>query len=374
MTTSPAATIGMPLEEIDTPALLLDLDAFERNLKHMADTIAGTSVDLTPHAKSHKCPIIALRQIDYGAVRICCQKVSEAEAMVHGGVRDIFICNEIVGASKLERLAALARHARVAVCADHPANVNALSEVAQRYGVEFSVLVELDVGMNRCGIEGSEATVRLARQISGSGGLRFAGLQAYHGAAQHRPTFEERRQAIQSAVEKVTHTKHLLEGAGLPCERIAGAGTGTYRFELASGVYTELQPGSYVFMDVDYGSIQGEDGELFREFEHSLFIYTQVMSQPNADHVVVDAGMKAFTIEKGMPWVYEIPDVEFIRASDEHGVIKIKNTQRNFQLGEKVKLIPPHCDPTVNLHDWYVVIRENRVEALWPITARGPGY
>ena len=294
--------------------------------------------------------------------------------MVHGGVRDVFICNEIVGASKLERLAALARHARVAVCADHPANVKTLSDVAQRYGVEFPVLVELDVGMNRCGVEGSEAAVELARQISGSTGLRFAGLQAYHGAAQHRPTFEERRGAIQSAVEKVTRTKHLLEGAGLPCERIAGAGTGTYRFELASGGYTELQSGSYILMDVDYGSIQGEDGELFREFEHSLFIYTQVMSQPKADHVVVDAGMKAFTIEKGMPWVYGIPDVEFIRASDEHGVIKIKNPKRTFQLGEKIKLIPPHCDPTVNLHDWYVVIRENRVEALWPITARGPGY
>lgn len=374
MTTSPPAAIGMSLEEVDTPALLLDLDAFERNLKRAASTVAGTSVRLRPHCKSHKCPVIAIKQIDHGAVGVCCQKVSEAEAMVHGGVRDVLICNEIVGSTKLERLAALARQAKVAVCADNSANVKALSDVGRRYGVEIPVLVELNVGMSRCGVEPGNSVVALARQISESAGLRFSGLQAYHGTAQHLPTFEERRQAIQLAVQIVNHTKDLLEQADLPCEIITGAGTGTYRFELASGVYTELQPGSYIFMDVDYGRIQGEDGKPFKEFEHSLFIYSQVMSQPSGDHVVVDAGWKAFTTEKGMPWVYGIQDAEFVRTSDEHGDIKIKNPKRTFQLGEKIKLIPPHCDPTVNLHDWYVVIRENRVEALWPITARGPGY
>lgn len=374
MNTFPPAQIGMSLEEVDTPSLIIDLDAFERNLKRLSDTVAGTSVNLTPHAKTHKCPIIALCQIDYGAIRVCCQKVGEAEAMVYGGVRDIFVSNEIVAPSKLERLAALARLANIAVCTDNPMNIENLSDIAQSYDVELSVLVELNVGMNRCGVETGDEVVTLARQISKSPGLRFAGLQAYHGAAQHLPTFKQRKEAIHSSVEKVKHVKNLLEEEGLPCQRIAGAGTGTYRLNYKSGVYTELQPGSYIFMDVEYGMIRGEDGELFHEFENSLFIYSQVMSISSKDHIVVDAGLKAFTTEKGMPIVYGIPDVEFLRASDEHGVIKIKNSSYTFRLGKKIKLIPPHCDPTVNLHNWYVVIRENRVEALWPIIARGPGY
>ncbi len=374
MTTRPAASIGMSLGEVETPALLLDLDAFERNLKRMADAVAGTAVRVRPHAKSHKCPIIALRQIDCGAVGVCCQKVSEAEAMVNGGVRDVYVCNQIVDVAKIQRLVALARQARIAVAVDHPDNLKALSEAALRFGVELSAFVELNVGMDRCGVEPGEPAVALARQISESGGLRFAGLQAYHGKAQHLLTYEERREAIESAVEKVKLTKGLLEQAGLPCEHITGSGTGTYCLELKSRVFTELQSGSYVFMDVEYGSIRGKDGGPYRDFEYSLFIYAQVMSCPSEDRGVVDAGLKAFTTEKGMPWVNGMPDVKCVGVSDEHSLLRIKNSDRTFKLGDKLKLIPPHCDPTVNLHDWYVGFRENRVEALWPITARGPGY
>ena len=374
MATRPAASIGMSLEEVETPALLIDLNAFDRNLKRMADAVAGTAVRLRPHAKSHKCPVIALRQIEYGAVGVCCQKVSEAEALVNGGVRDVYVCNQIVDVAKIQRLAALARQARVAVAVDHRDNVKTLSEVALRFGAELSVLVEVNVGMDRCGVEPGEPAVAIARQIIESAGLRFTGLQAYHGKAQHLLTYEERREATRSAVEKVELTKGLLEQAGLPCEHITGSGTGTYCFELASGVFTELQAGSYIFMDVEYGSIQGKDGDLYRDFEHSLFIYTQVMSCPSTDRVVVDAGLKAFTTEKGMPWVYGMPGVECLGVSDEHSKLRIKNPNRAFKLGDKLRLIPPHCDPAANLHDWYVGFRENRVEALWPISARGPGY
>lgn len=374
MTTRPAGSIGMSLGEVETPTLLLDLDAFERNLKRMAGAVAGTALRVRPHSKCHKCPVIALRQIDCGAVGVCCQKVSEAEAMVNGGVRDVYVCNEIVDVAKIQRLAALARQARVAVAVDHPDNVKALSEAALRFGAELSAFVEVNVGMERCGVEPGEPVVALAHQISGSPGLRFSGLQAYHGKAQHLLTYEERGEAIESAVEKVKLTKRFLEQAGLPCEQISGSGTGTYSFELKSRVFTELQPGSYIFMDVEYGSIQGKDGGLYRDFEHSLFIYTQVMSCPSEDRVVVDAGLKAFTSEKGMPWVYGMPDVECVGVSDEHSLLRINGSDRTFKLGDKLKLIPPHCDPTVNLHDWYVGFRENRVEALWPITARGPGY
>ncbi len=374
MHTRPAASIGMSLEQVETPALLLDLDALERNLKRMGDAVAGTTVRLRPHAKSHKCPIIALRQIEHGAIGVSCQKVSEAEAMVSGGVRDVYICNEVVDLAKIQRLAALARQARVAVAVDHPDNVKALSEAALRFEVEFSVLVEVNVGTDRCGVEPGEPALTLARQISQSPGIRFAGLQAYHGKAQHLLAYEDRREAIQSAVEKVKLTKGLLEQADLPCGQVAGSGTGTYCFELESGVFTELQPGSYVFMDVEYGNIKGKDGGPYRDFEHSLFIYAQVMSCPGPDRVVVDAGLKAFTAEKGMPWVYGMPDVECVRVADEHSILRVNGSNRTFKLGDKLTLVPPHCDPAVNLHDWYVGFRGNRVEALWPITARGPGY
>ena len=369
MTTPPPAEIGAPLEAVDTPALILELDAFERNLERMRTHLAGSGVAVRPHAKSHKCAVIALQQVSHGAVGVCCQKVGEAEAMVHGGVRDVFVSNEIVARSKLVRLAALARQARIAVAADDAENVASLEEVAADFGVTLDVLVEVKVMPLRCGLEPGEAVVRLARQIADRPHLRFAGLHAYHGTAQHLASWQERRQAVQEAVDKLARTREVLDKADLECRTITGGGTGTYRYDAASGIYNEVQPGSYIFMDVDYGRIGGEDGETFTEFEHSLFVWTQVMGGNSADHAVVDAGTKAMTTEKGMPWVHGRKDVEYTRASDEHGELVVSGA--GLRRGDRLLLIPPHCDPTVNLHDWYVGVRRNRVEALWPITARG---
>ncbi len=371
MVIRPPAEIGMPLEAVDTPALLLDLDAFERNLQRLSSAIAGTSVRLRPHAKTHKCSIIALRQMAYGAVGVCCQKVGEAEAMVYGGVSNVLISNEIVGAPKLKRLAALAQLAQVYVCADHPQNIEDLSEVAVAYKLRLPVLVEVNVGANRCGVEPGEPVLALAQQIEQSPGLRFAGLQAYHGAAQHIREFAKRREAIDSAVAKVKHTVDILQKHGLSCELISGAGTGTYQFEAGSQVYNELQAGSYIFMDADYAKNLGEDGKAWQDFEHSLFIYTTVMSRSNKDWAVVDAGLKALSVDAGMPWVYGMQHVEYQRASDEHGKLILHDPTCPLKVGDKIRLIPGHCDPTVNLYDWYVGIRNDRVEALWPITARG---
>lgn len=369
MTTSPPAEIGAPLEEVDTPALLLDLDAFERNLERMRTSMTDSGVAVRAHAKSHKCAVIAQKQIAHGAVGVCCQKVGEAEAMVHGGVRDVFVSNEIVARGKLVRLAALARHARIAVAVDDAENVTLLEEVAADFDVTLDVLVEAQVMPIRCGVRPGEAVVRLAGQISEQPHLRFAGIHAYHGAAQHLPTWQERRQAIQEAADKIASTRDLLERAGLGCRTITGGGTGTYRYEAASGVYNEVQPGSYIFMDVDYGRIGGENSETFTDFEHSLFVWTQVMGGNAADHAVVDAGLKAMTTEKGMPWVHGRAGMEYTRASDEHGELKVSGGR--LRRGDKLMLIPPHCDPTVNLYDWYVGVRNDRVETLWPITARG---
>jgi D-serine deaminase-like pyridoxal phosphate-dependent protein len=361
--------VGTSLQELDTPSLILDLDAFERNLQRLSDSLAGRKVAVRPHAKSHKCPQIALRQIALGAVGVCCQKVSEAEAMVQGGVRDVLIANEVVGTVKVKRVAALAKQARVAVCADDQGNISALDAAAREFDVHLDVLVEVNVGANRCGVEAGPPAVALARQIANCANLRFAGLQAYQGAAQHIRKVEERRAAIEAAVANIKTTTALLSEAGISCEKVTGAGTGTYLFEAVSGVYHEIQPGSYIFMDVDYARNDWTESGIPR-FEHSLFVWTTVMSRPSAERAIVDAGLKASSVDSGMPRVAANDGVEYLKASDEHGVLRLHGA-RGYAVGDKLKLIPGHCDPTVNLYDYFVGVREGRVEAVWPITARG---
>ncbi|PPR58450.1 MAG: D-threonine aldolase [Alphaproteobacteria bacterium MarineAlpha4_Bin2] len=372
MTTTPPAEIGMNLDEVDTPALLLDLDAFERNLDRMAAVIADKPVKLRPHSKSHKCAVIGLQQMARGAVGLCCQKVGEAEAMVAGGVPNVLVSNQIVGRPKLLRLAALAKQAEwVGVCADHPDNVDQLNEAAAAIGATINVLVEIDTGAARCGVAPGQPAVDLAKQIANSKHLNFAGLQAYQGRAQHVRSYDQRREAAEAGIALTRETVEALSAVGLNCEIVGGAGTGTFEFETAGGVHNELQAGSYAFMDADYGKNLNEDGGFFDDFEHSLFTWVTVMSAPTEERALVDAGLKALAMDSGPPTVVDMPEVEFSRASDEHGILDISKTNRSVCLGDKLKLIPGHCDPTVNLYDWYVGYRGDRVEALWPITARG---
>lgn len=370
MALPPPAELGMSLEEIDTPALLVDLDPFERNLRRMTDSLQGLPVRLRPHAKSHKCPEIARRQIALGAVGVCCQKVSEAEALVEGGIADVLVSNEVVGRRKLERLAALARRARVAVCVDDAGNVDELDAAARRAGVELDVLVEVDVGAGRCGVPPGPPALALAQRVQAREHLRFAGLQAYQGAAQHLREGAARRAAIATAVDHVRATVRLLEDHNIPCPWVSGGGTGTYLLEAASGAYREVQPGSYVFMDADYArNLQAPEAS--PSFELSLFVLATVMSRPTASRAVVDAGLKAFSVDSGLPEVHGRPGLTYVRAMDEHGMLEAAPGVQLPALGEKLLLVPGHCDPTVNLHDWYVAVRRGRVEALWPITARG---
>jgi D-serine deaminase-like pyridoxal phosphate-dependent protein len=362
----------MPLADVDTPALLIDLDAFERNLKHLADALPKDGrVKLRPHAKTHKSPDVAQRQIAAGAVGMCCQKVSEAEALVRGGVPDVLVTNEIVGAQKLRRLAALAREARVGVCVDDAGNVADLDAAASRAGVTLRVLVEIDVGASRCGAAPGEPAAHLAETVARAKHLTFGGLQAYQGAAQHIRSHGERRAAVQRAADMAGSTRDLLRRRGIDCPIITGAGTGSFRFEIETGVWDELQCGSYVFMDADYARNLDAAGAAQPEFEHSLFVWTMVMSRPTELRAVVDAGHKTYSIDSGMPTLPDIPDATLDRASDEHGRIVLTRATNALRIGDKIRLVPGHCDPTVNLHDWYVCVRGGRVEALWPITARG---
>jgi 3-hydroxy-D-aspartate aldolase len=369
----PPAAVGMAIGEVDTPALLVDLDALEYNLTRMAGAAADAGVRLRPHAKTHKCAEIALRQIALGATGICCQKVSEAEAMVGGGVRDVLVSNEIVDRRKLSRLAALATSATVRVCADDAVAVDALNTAAAAESVEIGVLVEIDAGGDRCGVDPGEAALRLAGHIASSSHLRFGGLQAYQGRAQHIRLASEREGAARAAAGAVGRTRDLLARNGIACEVVTGGGTGTWAQDASSGVYTELQAGSYIFMDADYRANRTAEGGDYGEFRQSLYIYTQVMSAPGRSYVVVDAGLKAVAVDEGMPVPDGLPGVPYVRPSDEHGMLDVRASARVPRLGEKLRLVPGHCDPTVNLHEWLVAVRGDRVEAVWPVVARGVG-
>ena len=359
------ASVGQRLEEVDTPALLVDLESFEKNLKTLGNSLRGHDVRVRAHAKTHKCPEIARRQIAAGAIGVCCQKVSEAEAMVEGGIEDVLVSNEVVGAPKLARLAALAKRARLGVCVDNRDNLRQL----EASGAKLDVYVELDIGMRRCGVAPGEPALALAREIARSRTLRFAGLQAYHGRAQHVRAMAERRATIQAACDQVVLTKALLEKAKIPCPIVTGAGSGSFMFEVESGAWNEIQPGSYVFMDADYA--RNEWAAPLPRFAHALFVLATVMSRPAPDRAIVDAGLKASSVDSGMPGVWQKPGLVYAAASDEHGRVDVAPGVAAPGLGEKLLLVPGHCDPTVNLYDWYVCVRQGVVEALWPITARG---
>jgi 3-hydroxy-D-aspartate aldolase len=371
MMQAPPASPGMTEADIDTPALLIDLDAFEANLERMAGLLAPTGAKLRAHAKTHKSPVIAHLQMARGAVGQCVQKVAEAEALAWAGVPGILVSNEVIGPAKLARFAALARISRVAICADDAAQVTAIERAAMDAGVRLSVLVEIDVGAGRCGVAPGPEAVELARRIAGSRHLVFAGLQAYHGSAQHRRTWEERRGLIAAASDHARRTVEQLRQVGIDCPIVGGGGTGTFEFEAGSGIYNEIQAGSYVFMDADYAANLDADGKPVSTFQHSLFVLASVMSAPRSDVAVVDAGLKALAVDSGLPLVWQRPDVRYVGASDEHGKLTFGPDTEGPKLGQKLRLVPGHCDPTVNLYDWYVCVRGGRVECLWPIAARG---
>lgn len=371
MQQAPPARPGQSESEIDTPALVIDLDAFEANLDRMAAHLAEAGVKLRAHAKTHKSAVIAHLQMARGAVGQCVQKVGEAEALAWAGVPDILVSNEVVGAPKLARLCALARITNIAVCVDDAAQVDAIAAAAAEAGVTMRVLVEIDVGAGRCGVQPGSPAVALAERIAASPHLRFGGLQAYHGGAQHMRTPAQRAQAIGHAIEVTRRTVEQLKQVGLDCPIVGGGGTGTYPLEAASGVYNEIQAGSYCFMDADYSRNQDEPGRTIHGFRQSLFVLATVMSAPSAEVAVLDAGLKALAVDSGLPVVWQKPGVTYVGASDEHGKLALEAGATPLPLGEKLRLVPGHCDPTVDRYDWYVGVRNGRVESVWPVTARG---
>ncbi len=365
MAGDPPAVAGMSIAQIETPALIIDTNVLQANIARLAGIVEahGADVRLRPHVKAHKSVEIARLQIAAGAPGVCCQTVGEVEAMVAGGIADVQLANEIYGAPKAARLARLAKAARISVCVDDPSQVDDLSNAAQAHGVALDILVEIDVGAARCGVRPGEEAVALVRYVTNKPGLRFAGIQAYHGAAQHLRTGGERAEAIAKAASHARATVLALKEAGFYCETITGGGTGTFENELASGVYTELQCGSYAFMDADYA--KNNDGV---SFGNALFVLASVISAPVPGRAVCDAGLKALSVDSGLPVVHGVPGAVYQTASDEHGTLQTGSQE--LGIGDKVFLIPGHCDPTVNMHDWLVPVRNGVVLDTWKV-ARG---
>jgi 3-hydroxy-D-aspartate aldolase len=367
---------GMSEDDIQTPCLVLDLDALERNIKKMGDYAAANGMRHRVHGKMHKSVDVAkLQETLGGACGVCCQKVSEAEVFARGGIRDVLVSNQVRHPAKIDRLARIPTYgARAICCVDDVTNVADLSEAAVRHGTQIECLVEIDCGAGRCGVTTTPAVVEIATAIDAAEGLKFAGIQAYQGAMQHLDSYEERKEKIGIAVAMVKDAVDTLRTKGLECDIVGGGGTGSYYFESTSGVYNELQCGSYAFMDADYGRILDKDGKRIDqgEWENAMFILTSVMSHAKADKAIVDAGLKVQSVDSGLPVIYGRDDVEYVKCSDEHGVVM--DTAGVLKINDKLKLVPGHCDPTANIHDWYVGVRNGKVECVWPISARGHAY
>ncbi len=367
---------GMAEADIQTPCLVLDMDALERNIKKMGDFAKAHGMRHRVHGKMHKSVDVAkLQEVLGGSCGVCCQKVSEAEVFARGGIKDVLVSNQVRDLAKIDRLARLPKlGARTICCVDDIDNIADLSAAAVRHGTEVECLVEIDCGAGRCGVKSAAEVVAIATAIEAAAGLKFAGIQAYQGAMQHMDLYADREAKIALAVGQVRDAVEALATVGLACDIVGGGGTGSYYFEGNSGVYNELQCGSYAFMDADYGRILDREGNRIDqgEWENALFILTSVMSHVKADKAIVDAGLKAQSVDSGLPVVFGRTDVKYVKCSDEHGVID--DPAGVLRVNDKLRLVPGHCDPTCNVHDWYVGVRGGVVEVVWPVSARGKAY
>jgi D-serine deaminase-like pyridoxal phosphate-dependent protein len=362
----------MHRDEIPTPALLLDLDRFERNLARMAAHVRAAGKALRPHAKTHRCPEIARRQVAAGALGVACAKLGEAEVMARAGVGGLLITTEVVPPGSIRRLTRLTGEAPdTMVVVDHPDNVQALARAAAEDGVTLNVLVDVHVGARRTGVEPGEPALALGRLVAAQPSLRLRGLQGYAGQCAHVMGWAARREASRAAMAPLMDTRARFEAAGLPVEIVAGGSTGTHDIDVELPGLTELQAGSYCVMDLDYRRIGGQGGDALTAFEMALTVVATVVSVAT-DRAMVDAGLKAFSTDKPFPpEAVERPGVTYGFAGDEHGRLTPTDPSRPPRLGERIEFFPPHCDPTVNLYDRLWAMRGDKVEAIWEIAARG---
>jgi D-serine deaminase-like pyridoxal phosphate-dependent protein len=353
--------IGQTTDRLDSPQLLLDLDVVDANLHYLLDACRRRGVDLRVHFKSLKCGSLARYLGGRGVRSFLCAKVNEAEVLCDAGQTDVFVANQVVGAGKLARLADLARRARVRVCVDDPENVAEMGRAARDARATIEVLVEVDTGMGRCGVEPGEPALQLARAIQAEAGLRFVGLQGYDGHLQMLPDEGERRAKCLEGLERLIATRRLLERNGIPVEVVTGAGTGTWEFVSAVEGVTEIQPGSFLLMDCAYHTVRPE-------FGCALSVLATVVSR-RPGWYVLDAGSKAISKDFGMPAVKGRPGERVVKLSEEH--TKVECDTGAVRPGDRREVLPAHCCATMNLHRQVVALRGGVVEAVWPIEASG---
>jgi len=363
----------VPVEQLPTPALIIDLNLFDQNLTKMHHFLDPRGIGLRCHTKMHKCPVIAHKQMAAGAVGVCTATVSEAEIMQVSGIADILITSAVVTPEKIDRVLKLARtNPKLQIVVDNIEVANRFNEAASESNLELGVLIDLDPGMGRTGIEAGGPALVLARHLADEcNNLRFDGLQMYAGDCMHLEGFENRREKYTGVMEKGAETKSLLEEAGIEVAFFTGGGTGTFNIEPDVGLMTDLQAGSYAFMDIEYREIGGEGSDRFDTFEPSLFVLVTTISKPQQRLITVDAGFKSFASDKMVPEFRDVEGVIYHWGGDEHGIIQLTNPSKEISLGDKLAMLVPHCDPTVNLYDYYYPVRDGKVEELWPIAARG---
>jgi len=359
--------IGMHKTELDTPTLLIDLDKMEANIAAMAAYFSTVNAMLRPHVKTHKTPIIAHKQIAAGAIGVTCAKLGEAEAVIHTGIRDVLIANQVIGTQKIARLINLAKHSEIMVAVDNSQNVQDISEAASAKGVNVRILVEVNIGMDRCGVEPGKPTLQLVNQIRRSPNLIFEGLMGYEGHTVAKPNRVERDTATREAMQRLLNAKRYIEKHGGEVPIMSGGGTGTFNITGSIPEMTEVQAGSYVLMDSTYRNVEGV-GE---QFDCALSVLATVVSHPASDRIIVDTGMKVITKEFGLPQPVGVSGVEMIGLSEEHGNMRVSEPNVPLKPGDKLEILPTHCCTTVNLHDRYYGIRNGIVETVWDITARG---
>lgn len=356
--------------DIPTPALLLDLDRFEANLLRMTTHLRERGKAFRPHGKTHKCPEVARRFVAAGAVGSCTAKLSEAEVFADHGLRGLLVTTAIVGPAKIARAIALAGRAPDTIfVVEAESNARDLSVEATREGVDLNIAVDLYFG--RTGISPGAPAADLARVVSRLPHLRFAGLQSYDGAAAHTSPFEARQARSITHMKQAVETRRMIEHAGLPCPLVTGGSTGTYRIDSEIDGITEIQPGSFAFMDQEYAGIGGPNGTEYRDFAQALTVVATVISR-RPGVAIVDAGYKAFATDRPFtPTPVGLPGVTYGWAGDEHGRLDLSQSDCDLRVGDRVEFVPPHCDPTVNLYDAVHALRGDIIEGVWPIAARG---
>jgi 3-hydroxy-D-aspartate aldolase len=367
--------IGKPGSKalLDTPALILDLDAFEHNLKAMHDVAAQRGIALRPHAKTHKCATIGRLQLEAGAIGLCCAKLGEAEAMAAAGLDGLLLTSPITGKGKVDRLMALhGQLADLAVVVDDPDNVAELAAATAGFDRKLRLLIDVDVGTHRFGVASVEEGLALAADIGAASGLELLGVQGYAGHTQAIKSYAERRAASHAALAILGNVRDALVAAGHACPIVTGSGTGTGDFDHELGLMTDLQVGSYIFQDVIYDGIE-QTPEGAKRFRPALFVLARIVSRRHADFATIDAGSKSFSMDGPMPVLLDGPTPGSIygRFGDEFGKLDLSGATRPVALGEVTTWMVPHCDPTLNLFDHYHCVRGDELVAIWPIEARG---